>query len=111
MVKDKKIRIQKKVTTGSGIKQTTTWVDLGNANATDPPRYFWAYYRHMSEREISTATLEAYRTDALFIVNWRSDIRTGYRIVYKGINYSIVNVDDYEGRKQDLKIYAKATTA
>ena len=111
MLKDKRIRIQHEVTIGSGIDQTTTWVDLGNSADTDPPRYLWAYYRHESEKEISTAVLEVYRTDALFVVNWRSDIRAGYRVIYRGINYDIINVDDFEGRKQDLKIYAKAITA
>ena len=38
MLKDKKIRIQRKVTTGDDDFGTTTWVDLGNTAATDPPR-------------------------------------------------------------------------
>lgn len=108
MLKDKKIRIQKPVTTGSGVSKVTTWVDLGNSTATDPPIYFWAYYRHMSENELSTSQATAYLAEVLFAVNWRSDIRAGYRIVYQGINFNIVNVDDYDGYKHDIKLYAKA---
>lgn len=107
MLKDKKIRIQRPVTTGTGARKTTTWVDLGNTAVTDPPHYFWAYYRHRSEKELSQSQATVYIADIMFAINWRSDVRAGYRIVYKGINYAIVNVDDYEGRKQDLKLYVK----
>ncbi len=108
MLKDKKIRIQKPVTTGSGTSKTTTWVDLGNATATDPPRYLWAYYRHMSQKELSISTVQAYLSDVLFIINWRSDVYAGQRVVYKGANYTIINVDNFEGNKTDLKVYAKS---
>lgn len=108
MLKDKKIRIQRQVKLGDDDLGETVWVDLDNAIDTDPPKYLWAYYRHMSQKELSESQATVYLAEILFVINWRPDVRTGYRIVYKGINYTIANVDDYEGRKQDLKIYAKA---
>lgn len=107
MLKDKKIRIQKPVTTGSGASKVTTWVDLGNAADTDPPRYLWAYFRHMSQKEMLLSMAQTYISDVLFTINWRADVYAGQRVVYGGMNYQIVNVDNFEGNKTDLKVYGK----
>jgi hypothetical protein len=80
MLKDKKIRIQKAVTTGTDVNKKTTYVDMGNTADTDPPRYLWAYYRHMSEKELSLSQSTVYLAEVLFAVNWRSNVQTGYRV-------------------------------
>lgn len=108
MLKDKKIRIQQQITTGQGAHETTAWVDLGNTAATDPPHYLWAYFRHMSQKELSISTVEAYEAQVMFTINWRADVLAGQRVVYGGVNYEIINVDNFEGNKTDLKIYARA---
>ncbi|MDP4153278.1 MAG: phage head closure protein [Bacillota bacterium] len=110
MLKDKKIRIQKPVKVGTGSFATTKWVDLGNSADTDQPKYLWAYYRHMSETETTAALATVAIAEVLFAVNWLPDITTAMRIVYKDITYQIVRIDDFEGRKEDLKIYAKLAT-
>ena len=60
----------------------------------------------MSEKETATASASIAIAEVLFAVNWRADVAVNMRIVYKGLNYNIVRVDDFEGHKTDLKLYA-----
>ena len=41
----------------------------------------------------------------LFQINWRDDITTTHVVRYDGVLYDITRIDDYEGRKEDLKLY------
>lgn len=68
----------------------------------------WAYYRHTSSKEYYAAMAAQYEEEAIFIINYRDDIRpiTDY-ILYKGQRYKINGVDDFDGRKGDTKISAK----
>ena len=68
----------------------------------------WAYYRHVSSKETYAAMSVQYQVNATFIINYRKDINplTDY-IVFRGKQYDINSVDDYEGGKRDLKISAK----
>lgn len=66
----------------------------------------WAYYRHASASEVNNAGLAGHKVEAIFRINWRDDINTKMRIQYKDNDYKITRIDDYEGYKNDLTIYA-----
>ena len=66
----------------------------------------WAYYRQASANEYnSAAAIYDYRVDAIFKISWR-DIDNTMIIVFRGQRYGITRIDDFEGYKQDLTIYA-----
>lgn len=101
-LKDKKIDIY-----------TVDWVfdDIGQQIAewtklTDTP--LWAYFRQIGGNEYyAAAVAERVAEDVVFSVNWRDDIDTSARVVYKGKEYEITRIDPYEGYKSDLKLYCK----
>jgi SPP1 family predicted phage head-tail adaptor len=66
----------------------------------------WAYYRHLSGNEFFAAATTNSKVEALFQIAWRNDIDTWMIIRYKNKNYNITNIDDFEGNKENLKIYA-----
>ena len=70
----------------------------------------WAYYRQTSGREIalSGSSLDEQQEDAVFTINyydWLND--TGYRLSYKGRVYNISRIDEYNGERRELDIYAR----
>ena len=68
----------------------------------------WAYYRQASAKEIYAAMSFQYQVDAIFIINYRPDINplTDF-ITFRGKSYSVTAFDEYEGNRQDLKIFAR----
>ena len=93
-LKDKKIIIQKYENTyvpGEG--QVAQWTPIHEGK-------LWAYYRQLSGREVFAAAQVAH-------INWRNDISPGQRIVYNDIIYEITRVDNFEGYKSNLSLYAK----
>lgn len=101
LLKDKKIEIQRYESTyipGEG--QTSQWTSIHEGK-------LWAYYRQLSGNEVFAAAQVAHIEEVLFIVNWRNDIKPGLKILYNGNEYEVARVDDFEGYKNDLKIYAK----
>lgn len=66
----------------------------------------WAYYRHASANEFYAAHTTNIKVEVIFEIVWRNDIDTYCKIRYKGKDYNITRIDDYEGRKQILRIYA-----
>ena len=68
----------------------------------------WAYVRQLSGREIHSARMVQAEEEVLFEINWRDDITPKNWIVYKGKEYNITRIDDYEGYKDTLRIYAYA---
>mgnify|MGYP000430169559 FL=1 len=66
----------------------------------------WAYYRQASANEFFGAAATQYKVEAIFDINWRNDIDTSMKIVYKGKTYNITRIDDFEGYKGDIRIYA-----
>ena len=68
----------------------------------------WSYYRHLSAKEYTkfNQIKGTYNIESLFIINWRPGIKSGMKIYYKGDLYRIESIDDYEGKRCDLKIYA-----
>lgn len=68
----------------------------------------WAYVRHMSATEQFNAGIsENGKVNMLFIINKPNfTIINIDKIKYKGIEYDIHQIDDYDGRTTELKIYA-----
>lgn len=102
-IKDKKITI---------LQITEGYDEIGNPIEVEEPipggENIWAYYRQASANEFYGAASVNYKVEAVFEINWRNDINTTMKILYKGKKYNITRIDDYEGYKQDLKIYAYA---
>ncbi|KAA8674456.1 phage head closure protein [Clostridium sp. HV4-5-A1G] len=88
------------------------WVDVENElGETDHELQYlaqnvWAYYRHATTRETQLAIVAQTKVEAIFIINWRDDIDTTCFIEYNDEKYEITDIDDFEGRKTDLKITA-----
>lgn len=99
-LKDKKIEILavRSVINENGYPET-------QLKAICPP--VWAYFRHLSGKEYYAANAEQVQEEALFQVNWRSDLTTVHEIRYNGVLRDITRVDGFEGRKEDLKLYCK----
>ncbi|EDS77624.1 putative phage head-tail adaptor [Clostridium botulinum C str. Eklund] len=66
----------------------------------------WAYYRHTKASEFYAAATLNTKIECVFEINWRDDINTAMRIKYKDELYEISQIDDYEGYKGTLRIYA-----
>jgi SPP1 family predicted phage head-tail adaptor len=102
-IKDKKITI---------LQITEDYDDIGNPIEVEEPipggENIWAYYRQTSGSEYFAARTVNSKEEVVFEINWRNDIDTTMKILYKGKKYNITRIDDYEGYKQDLKIYAYA---
>ncbi len=100
-IKDKKITILRKISVPDGRGGSeTTWEPLpGGEN-------IWAYYRQTTGSEFYEAARANIREEAVFEINWRNDIKAPMRILFRGKKYEITRVDDFEGYKQDQKIYA-----
>ena len=67
----------------------------------------WAYYRHLSGKEIYAAMTVQAVEEVQFVINWRADITTRHVVRYNGALYDITRVDTFEGYKQDLIVYCR----
>jgi SPP1 family predicted phage head-tail adaptor len=68
----------------------------------------WAYYRHLSGKEIFTAGAYYPSEEVLFVINYRGDISTYDVIRFRGRIYDIKRIDDFEGRKGgEISVYAR----
>jgi len=101
-IKDKKISIKRNIQTTDNDGFTVTTAQIIHSN-------IWAYYRQLSGTEIyaNSNTIEDIIEDALFITNYYQDITPKDYIIFRGDIYDIKRIDDFEGYKTDLKIYAK----
>jgi SPP1 family predicted phage head-tail adaptor len=70
------------------------------------PGELWAYYRQLSGHEKLISAQMRREEDMQFIVNYRDDYADWDAIRYKGVFYNITSVDDFEGYKKELVIYA-----
>ena len=68
----------------------------------------WAYVRHSSGDEYYAAAAVQQKIEMIFEINWRDDVTPKNWIEYKGRRYNISRIDDYEGYKDTLRIYAYA---
>ena len=62
--------------------------------------------RHATTKEIQQAIIANTKVQAIFKLNWRSDIDLSCVIEHNGKKYYITDIDDLEGYKTDLKITA-----
>lgn len=72
-------------------------------------RLIWTYYAHNGgSASISGTALKFYDENAaaIFVINRRT-VKIGMLIVYNHKIYQITRIDDYEGYKGDIRIYAK----
>lgn len=99
-LKDKKIEI---------LAATYTITENGfterTLTAICPP--VWAYFRHLSGKEIFAASAHMAVEEVLFTVNWRAGLDTTHVIRYNGALYDITRVDTFEGYREDLTLYCK----
>lgn len=98
-IKDKKISI---------IAYQEIVDDAGDVIEGEAPLYenIWAYYRQASGNEIYLAAQVQTKIEVVFEISWKPDIDTNMKVRYKGQDYNITRIDDFEGGKNDLKIYA-----
>jgi SPP1 family predicted phage head-tail adaptor len=68
----------------------------------------WAYYRQASANEIEKL-MTVYKVEVVFKIGWRDDIDTYMKIRFRGKEYNITRIDDFEGNREDLTIYAYST--
>lgn len=67
----------------------------------------WAYFRHLSGKEVFAAATVNYKEDVLFQIGYRTDITQAHMIRYNGVDYEITRIDTFEGYKTDLTVYCK----
>lgn len=100
-IKDKKITI---------LQTTITEDEIGNQIETKTPlpggENIWAYYRQASADEFFGAAITNYKVEAIFEINWRDDLDNTMSVLFKGQEYAITRIDDFEGHKVSLKVYA-----
>lgn len=100
-IKDKKITIMETVIESD---------ELGNQIEETKPinngENIWTYYRQASADEYYAASQVNYRVDAIFKISWRDNIHHSNTILFRGQEYNITRIDDFEGYKRDLTIYA-----
>ena len=66
----------------------------------------WAYYRHFKASDFYEAAKLNTKAECIFEINWRNNINETMKIKYKNDIYDISQIDDFEGYKNKLKIYA-----
>ena len=64
-----------------------------------------AYFHYLSGKEIFAAATINYKGEVLFQINYWTDLSTAHVIRYNGVLYDITRIDNFEGRKEDLKLY------
>lgn len=97
-LKDKKIDILRK-DEGSGHEP-------GGGGWKPKHKNIWAYYRQASAKEYDRAGLAGHEIEAVFRINWKDDISINDRVHFRGEDYDITRIDDFEGYKKDLTLYA-----
>ena len=98
-LKDKKITI---------LKNTNKRDEYGEIINELTPVYenIWAYYRQASGNEMYLALQTNTRIEAIFEIEWIKSLESNMVIRYMGQDYSISRIDDYEGGKNSLRMYA-----
>ena len=68
----------------------------------------WAYFWHLSGKEIFAASAPHSVEEVLFIVGWRDGITAAHVIRFNGALYNITRVDTFEGYKGDITLYCRS---
>ena len=99
-LKDKKIELLRQVHTRDEMGFTkTTLESMGTV---------WAYFRHLSGKEVFAAATVNYKEEVQFQINYRTDLTTANMVCYNGMLYNITRIDTFEGYKEDLTLYCVA---
>ena len=99
-LKDKKIELLRQVHTRDEMGITkTTLESMGTV---------WAYFRHLSGKEVFAAATVNYKEEVLFQINYRPNLTTANVVRYNGTLYNITRIDTFEGYKEDLTLYCIA---
>ena len=104
-------RKNKKITILELIKRQD---DIGDWIAEELPseglENIWAYYRHLSGKEFFAAASTKSKVEVIFEINWNKKIAeinpVTIKVLYNNEKYYVTQIDDFEGRKTDLKLYA-----
>lgn len=67
----------------------------------------WAYFRHLSGKEIFAANAINAQEEVLFTINWRDDVSPAHVVRYKGKLWDVTRMDTFEGYKEDISLYCK----
>ena len=103
-----KIRIQRQVKTGTGSFATLSWIDIDNAASTDSPKYIPAKWVNVHGTEAWTVSSLQAAAAATVTIRYRPDVLHGCKIVYRGITYDIVSIDNIRDREEFLEIKVTA---
>ena len=103
-LKDKKIELLKP-SSGDYIDKDSQGFKLQSLEPVCPS--VWAYYRHLTGREMYTNNTTIPRENVMFVINWRRDISTRNVVRFRGELFDIVRVDDFQGYKSDIVLYCK----
>lgn len=99
-----KIRIQCKVTTGTGIHEKTEWKDLG----TGPGGYIRCCWYPLGGSESWIAQSVQVVDAANVVIRYCSDVTTQCRLIKDGRVYSIIDPTDTDQHRHWIKFKAKA---
>ena len=103
-----RIRIQYKQSNGSGSFKTEKWIDIGNNAPSDTPRIKYAKWVgvHGSEAWV-TESVQAERA-ATVTIRFDKHVNESCRILYNGVIYKIVSMDDIGQKHQWFELKVKA---
>ena len=104
-----KIRIQKSVTTGMGIREDTKWYDLDGTPAEDDPKaYTRCYWYPLGGAETWAAQAQQVMDAANVITRYNPAVTSMCRLVKDGVIYSIIGPNDPDQHHRWLKFKVKA---
>jgi head-tail adaptor len=103
------IRIQRKVVTGTGIHQTTSWIDLGNTLSSDPPRYLRCKWYPLGGTEAWIAQSVQVIDAANVVLRYNPLITASCRLIRGSIVYTIIDPMDPDQHREWTVFKVKAS--
>lgn len=103
-----RIRIQYKLSKGSGSFKTEEWADIGNNVASDPPRVKYAKWVGVHGSEAWAAESVQAERAATVTIRFDKLVNEACRILNGNIVYKIVSMDDIGQKHRWLELKVKA---
>lgn len=103
-----KIRIQKKLISGTGSFASFAWIDIDSDSVSDTPVYIWAKWVNVHGSESWVANSVQAEQGATVTIRYKTGVTQSCRIVMGGTNYEIVSIDNIRQGNQWLEIKVKA---
>ena len=100
MTFDKRIIIQRLIRNGEGSFAEESWQDICNV---------WANWINVHGSEVWAAESVQALKAATVTIRYRSDVDEKCRVVFNGVTYEIVSVDNIRQRNRVLEMKVKAT--